>query len=154
MKTIPLIPLLQFVHQLDTMSTTDFCKQYDAPVPSTVADLSAYQQIDCIKYNIIAEYAKLLRKPIREEMFQGRGPLLPGFVLLIPKNKESESAPLSYYQWSKDEFLIRRRNVIKSNLNKGNPVTLTSYHIKTIEDLTSMELSYNIDSQFAKNILV
>ena len=149
MKTTPLIPLLQFVLQLDAMPITDFCKQYDAPVPSTVADLSAYHQIDCIKYNIIANYAKLLRKPICAEMFQGEEPLLPGFVHCTPKQAETSNVPLSYYPFGTGEWMIRRTNVTNSRLNKSYPVTCTSYHIKTIDDLTRMELSYNIDSQFA-----
>lgn len=54
--------LLEYILELDSMTTSEFCLEHSLPLPRFTGDVrtsaTAFLQIDAIKYRLITEFAK------------------------------------------------------------------------------------------------
>lgn len=68
MKQKKLIPMIQFILDIDWMGTKEFCDAYEIPHPFFTGDVKTsadlFLQVDAIKHKMFVEYAKLLNKAI------------------------------------------------------------------------------------------
>jgi hypothetical protein len=71
MKTKKLVPMIQFILDIDWMTTTEFCNETGAPIPTIKGGVDSFLQIDAIKHRLFVEYAKFLNKELTYEMFEG-----------------------------------------------------------------------------------
>lgn len=69
MKTKNLIPMVDFILNIDWMTTTEFCNETGAPLPTIKGGVNSFLQIDAIKHRMFVEYAKFLKKPLEMSMF-------------------------------------------------------------------------------------
>ncbi len=72
MQSKTLIPMHQFILEIDFMSTSEFCDTYGVPHPYFTGDVQSsadkFLQVDAIKHKIFVEYAKFLNKPLTTEI--------------------------------------------------------------------------------------
>lgn len=77
MKDKKLIPMVQFILEIDFMTTKEFCDTYNVPHPYFTGEIksSAEQllQVDAIKHKMFVEYAKILNKNISEDSLKYLG---------------------------------------------------------------------------------
>ena len=59
-----LIPLIDYVLEIDFLTTNEFCEKYSVPLPYFTGEVKSsadkFLQIDAIKHRMFVEYAKLL----------------------------------------------------------------------------------------------
>ena len=77
MKTKKLVPMTQFILDIDWMTTKEFCENYKIPLPTVTGGVNDFLQVDAIKQKIFVEYAKFLNTDLREDMFTGENPIFP-----------------------------------------------------------------------------
>jgi hypothetical protein len=69
-----LIPLIDYVLQIDWMTTVEFCETYQIPKPRLSGDVdysvSEIFRIDAIKQKMFVDYAKFLNKDITVEILK------------------------------------------------------------------------------------
>jgi len=67
-----LIPMVQFILEIDWMNTKEFCNKYSVPLPRFTGDIQTsadkFLQIDAIKHKMFVEHAKLLNKEINTDI--------------------------------------------------------------------------------------
>lgn len=67
-----LIPMVQFILEIDWMSTKDFCDKYGVPHPRLTSNIQAsadqFLQVDAVKHKLFIEHAKLLNKKITADI--------------------------------------------------------------------------------------
>jgi hypothetical protein len=72
MKKIQLLSLLEFILEIDWLTTKDFCNRYGIPHPTYTGNIKTsadqFLSIDAIKHKMFVEYAKLLNKPITDKI--------------------------------------------------------------------------------------
>jgi len=78
MKTKKLIPMIQFIIEIDWMTTSEFCQESGAPLPNIRDGVNSFLQIDAIKHRMFVEYAKFLSKTLTIDMFEGDGKIFEG----------------------------------------------------------------------------
>ena len=75
MKTRKLVSMVEFILEIDWLTTMDFCKQYGIPLPKHNGDIdygvSEMFRIDAVKQKMYVDYAKFLNKKITYDMFEG-----------------------------------------------------------------------------------
>lgn len=70
---IELKPMVQFILEIDQMTTKEFCDKYNVPHPYFTGDVRTsadkFLQVDAIKHKMFVEHAKLLKRntPIAKE---------------------------------------------------------------------------------------
>ena len=72
MKTKKLIPMIQFILEIDWMTTVEFCDAYQIPHPFFTGDVKTsadqFISLDAIKHKMFVEHAKLLNKNITADI--------------------------------------------------------------------------------------
>lgn len=136
MKINKLIPMVQFILEIDWMTTVEFCDAHGIPHPHWTGDVKSsadkFINLDLIKHKMFVEYAKFLNKELTVETFTGNNPKIIGFDWLDvrggnPKLKNGK------YVITKDEhgfWLEPYDSVDGRRLHK-------------VEDLVSYGFSYN-----------
>ena len=73
MKTYPLIPLSQYVLEVDALSTQEFCEKFKLPPPSWTGETEStalqFIHLDSLKYDMVLQYTKFLNTPLTIGMF-------------------------------------------------------------------------------------
>lgn len=71
---VKIISMVQFVLDIDWMTTKEFCAEYSIPRPYFTGDIKSsadqFRKLDVIKHKMFVEYAKLLNKNITTEILQ------------------------------------------------------------------------------------
>ena len=77
MNKYKLIPMVQFILEIDWLTTTEFCDQYKVPHPFFTGNVKTsadqFLQIDAIKHRIFVSHAKLLCQSITVEKLEKLG---------------------------------------------------------------------------------
>ena len=71
MKKKKLVSMIDFILEIDWMTTTEFCQETGAPMPNVREGVNSFLQVDAIKHRMFVEYAKFLNKDLTIEMFEG-----------------------------------------------------------------------------------
>jgi hypothetical protein len=73
MKESKLVPMTQYILDIDWLTTKEFCDTYKIPHPVFTGDVKTsadqFLQVDAIKHKMFVEYAKFLVKPLKKGMF-------------------------------------------------------------------------------------
>lgn len=142
MKTNKLVPMTQFILDIDWMTTKEFCETYKIPLPTVTCGVNDFLQVDAIKQKMFVEYAKFLNMDLREDMFTGENPIFPDFVKCTQKYAVNNNILKSFDDFGKNEFSITMyRNYDANGVKKTTFVT--SYRIKKVEQLATFGLLYN-----------
>ena len=76
MKAKKLIPMVQFILEIDWMTTKEFCDTYRVPLPFFTGDVKSsadqFLQVDAIKHKMFVEYAKFLAKDISIDILKNK----------------------------------------------------------------------------------
>ncbi len=71
-KTQPLIPMIQFILDIDWLTTKEFCDIYQVPHPKFTGEVESsvnnLLQVDAIKHKMFVDYSKLLNKKITADI--------------------------------------------------------------------------------------
>jgi len=132
-----LMPMVQFILEIDWLGTAEFCDVYGLPHPYYTGDVKTsakqFVNLDLIKHKLFVEYAKLLNKNLTLEMFVGKNPLILGFnyVGFNPKSKKIRNG--NY------EFTFDEHNFWLKNWDSDDEIRLH----KKVEDLVSYGFAYN-----------
>jgi len=61
-----LMPMVDYILDIDWLTTSEFCKKYNVPLPRMMSTMNAtvdsFLQIDAIKHRMFVEHAKKLNK--------------------------------------------------------------------------------------------
>ena len=132
MTTKKLIPMHQFILEIDALTTKEFCDKFSCPHPKIIPGniektADQFLQVDAIKHRIFVAYAKFLNTPLKKEMFSSNEKDDPLFLV-----REGQ-----YY----DEF---------SEMFIGS---ITLVDVIKIADLLckSTEFNYNANHQFVQH---
>jgi hypothetical protein len=102
-----LMPMVQFILEIDWLSTVEFCDTYDLPHPTMEGGVRSaadkFLNLDAIKHKLFVEYAKLLNKKLTVEMFVGNNPLINGFHY-VGFNPESKKVKNGKYEITFDQY--------------------------------------------------
>lgn len=78
-----LLPMVQFILEIDWLSTVEFCDTFNLPHPRFTGEVESsakqFVNLDLVKHRMFVEYAKLLNKKLTADMFVGKNPLILGF---------------------------------------------------------------------------
>lgn len=78
-----LLPMVQFILEIDWLSTVEFCDTFNLPHPRFTGEVESsakqFVNLDLVKHKMFVEYAKLLNKKLTADMFVGKNPLILGF---------------------------------------------------------------------------
>lgn len=58
--------MTDYILNIDWMTTTEFCKTYDVPLPTVSDGVNGFLQVDAIKHKMFVEHAKKLRRAKQE----------------------------------------------------------------------------------------
>jgi hypothetical protein len=142
MKLKKLIPMVDFILDIEWMTTTEFCNETGAPLPTIKGGSDSFLQIDAIKHRLFVEYANFLNKNLTDEMFIGDNPTFPGFVKCTPAEAEKKDILNSFDNFGKDEYMIRMyRNYEANGVTKK--AFVTSFHLKKVNDIVTFGMQYN-----------
>lgn len=89
---------------------------------------------------LIFAYNDFLNQPIKEEMFIGENPLFPNFVKCTQKEATTKGIEKSFDNFGKDEFYVC---VYRKYGYENKPTYVTSFHLKTVNDLVGKIDDYN-----------
>jgi hypothetical protein len=158
MNTQKLISMVDFILNIDMMTTKEFCEKYC--IPSQKCNVEFYLQIDAIKHKMFVEYAKFLNTPLKISMFypfdeNGKVMFYDGinFERGI-KFKDSESKLLFNGFSLKGSYQSSRMTIHFENIlniywwDRITQVWELSKGLKTIQDLVGYKLEYNKKSTF------
>ena len=66
-----LVTMVEFILEIDSMTTTEFCKEWNVPLPNWTGDVKTssdkFLQVDAIKSKMFIDYAKFLNKKFTAE---------------------------------------------------------------------------------------
>lgn len=83
MKKKLLCSMVQFVLDIDWLTTKEFCSEHGIPEPCFTVDVKTsadkFLQVDAVKQRLLVQYAKFLNKPLTKEMLTGKTPCFYGF---------------------------------------------------------------------------
>lgn len=144
MTTKKLIPMHDFVLEIDALTTLEFCNMYGCPVPKFIGNVETsadqFLQVDAIKHRIFVEYAKFLNKPLNEQMFSTDEKKEPLFLIADIEEIDKGNAKIAYLF----------PNALYTNI--GGQIFLKSVmHKYKIADLVSKELCYNSNHNLAQH---
>lgn len=103
---------------------------------------------------LIDWYSELLQQPISLDMFTGDKPLFLNFKVV-----KSQNEALSYgykntiWYFGKHEFATTLYRKSEYSTSKDKMCFITSYHLKTIEDLCNKDIDFNMLSKYSENDL-
>lgn len=147
MKETKLIPMVDFILEIDLLNTKEFCEKYNIPIPVFTGNVKTsanqFLQVDAIKQRIFTDYAKFLYKDIKEEMFIGDKPIFSGFIKCTPSYASKNGIEKSFDDFGQNEFSITIYKVPEKTYNIKGKTFCTSFHLKKIGDLVNMGLTYN-----------
>jgi hypothetical protein len=109
MKTKELLSMVDFILEIDFMTTIEFCKNYEVQLPTIQAGANGLLQIDAIKHKMFVEYAKFLNKKLTIDMFEGEKNLFVG-------GKYVDRQPSIHW----NTYEIRNRVVFQDSNGKQN----------------------------------
>ncbi|MCE7039170.1 gp58-like family protein [Dyadobacter sp. CY312] len=66
-----LISMVDFILDIDWLTTTAFCEKYNAPLPMPADGVMGLLTIDAIKHRMFLDYAKFLNRKLTIDMFEG-----------------------------------------------------------------------------------
>ena len=102
-----LMPMVQFILEIDFLSTEEFCDAYELQRPYWTGDTQTsadmFIRLEIIKHRMFVEYAKLLNKNLTKEMFVGKNPLIHGFHY-VGYNSESKKIRNGKYEITFDQY--------------------------------------------------
>lgn len=83
MRQRKLVSMIQFILDIDWMTTMEFCNEYGCPVPDMKGGVNAFLQVDAIKHRLFTEYAKFLNKKLTLSMFVGNDKVFKDFEVAL-----------------------------------------------------------------------
>ena len=54
--------MIEYILDIDWMTTTEFCKHYEVPPPTAIEGVEGLFRIDAVKHKMFLDYAKKLNK--------------------------------------------------------------------------------------------
>lgn len=138
-----LIPMTQFILDIDWMTTKEFCEEFKVPLPTVTGGANDFLQIDAIKQKIFVEYAKFLNMDLREDMFIGENPIFPNFVKCSQNEALKRGIKMSFDDFGKNEFMMRLFQENRQVGDNTNNTLVTHFHLKKVEHLSTFGLLYN-----------
>lgn len=128
---LKLITMVQFIIEMDWLSTKEFCTKYNVPRPRWTGDIKSSSDqllnIDAIKHKMFVEYAKILNKEITVGILQER----MGF-----KSIETRSDRFTYKNGKVE--IVNDQYGFWFNGYDG----IDGKRISRVEDLVSLELEW------------
>lgn len=128
MKPQKLIPMVQFILDIDWMTTKEFCDNYGLPHPYYTGDVKTsadmFRNLDVIKHKMCVEHAKLLNKNITPDL------------LLYNLGCESLDARGGNPRYKKDTYEIKQDEF-------GFWLESDGYRVHKLNDLANLGLTYN-----------
>lgn len=122
--------MVDYILNIDWMTTTEFCNETGAPLPNIRSGVDSFLQIDAIKHRMFVEYAKFLNKPITLELFIGKSKVFENFEVAL----NFEDKPV---------LRIIGENQVYAYINDDKFSMSYPKMAKKIEDLVSMGWKYN-----------
>jgi hypothetical protein len=142
-----LVPMIDYILNIDELTTTEFCDIYNIPKPVFTGEIKSsadqFLQIDAIKHKMFVEYAKFLNMNINEDMFIGEKIIFPDFIKCTPKQAEILGLKKSFDDFGKDQFMMR---LYHENYKAGDKIYntyVTHFHLKKVYQLARFGLFYN-----------
>lgn len=89
---------------------------------------------------LIFAFNDFLNQPIKEDMFIGENPLFPDFVKCTTKEAITQGIKKSFNNFGKDEFCV---SIYQKYGPEKKPSYVTSFHLKTVNDLVGKIDNYN-----------
>ncbi len=131
MKTKKLVPMVQFILDIDAMTTKEFCDKFNLPHPFFTGEVESsanlFLQVDAIKHRMFVEYAKFLNKNITANL------------LLKVLGFENTEAGVGNETYKYEKYVIR-------NDKYGYWVepydSVDGFRVKTISDLVGLNVCY------------
>ena len=151
--------MVQFILEIDWMTTKDFCDTYHIPHPYFTGDVKTsvdkFLQVDAIKHKMFVEYAKFLNKPLEMGMFyplneKGEVMFYDSINIEMANKFKDLKSKLLFSEFSIEGdyqspgMKIHFQDVL--NIwwwDKATQVWELSKGLKTIGDLVNYGLSYN-----------
>ena len=98
---------------------------------------------------MIYAYNNFLKTPICEEMFTGKNPLFIDFVKCCQSEALKKGIKNSFDNFGEDAFSVTVYRMAGKEYNQKDRMTfVTSYHLKTINDLVGKIDRYREESQW------
>jgi len=139
-----LISVLDYILDIDWLTTKEFCSKYNVPAPTIKGGVNDFLQVDAIKQKMFVEYAKFLNKNITEDMFIGENAIFPDFVKCSQKDAAIKGISKSFDNFGKNEFSITILRLSGKEYGQKDKLSyVTSYHLKKINDLVKDGVYYN-----------
>lgn len=144
MKENKLIPMVEFILEIDWLTTKEFCEKYNVPLPVFTGEIKSsadqFLQINAIKQKMFVEYAKFLNSNLNVDMFIGQRAVFDGFVKCSQKEALYNNTKKSFDYFGVDEFSM---TLFRKYSQDRKECFVTSFHLKKIVDLVAFGLSYN-----------
>lgn len=126
--------MVEYILEIDWLTTSEFCKKYNYPLPYFTGEVKSSAQqfldLDAVKHRMFVEYAKFLNKKLNIEMFVGQKAIFPGFELT--KDFENKSV---VKQIGSEQVYIREQDFKDFEMNYPRGA-------QRIEDIVSLGLIY------------
>ena len=104
--------------------------------------------------DLIRWYADLIQTPLSVEMFRGAFPLFPNFEVFDRCDfTANQQSPQSFIVDKHPEFSTRLYRKSEHSSHPSGMCYITSYHLKTIEDLCDKDITFSMLSEYAKSDL-
>ncbi len=133
--------MVQFILDIDWLSTIEFCNKHGVPHPRLThnVEASANQllQVDAVKHRLFREYAKFLNKKLTLDMFVGKDPIFPGFETA----KTSEDKDVLRMVGSDQVYAFLDKETFSMNFPRG---------AERVEQLVEIGIEVNTDSKLGK----
>lgn len=98
--------------------------------------------------DLLEWYSELLARPIDLEMFKSNNPLFPNFNIVESQKQATLSRhSQSIHPFGDNEFAITLYRESKHSSSENGMCYITSYHLKTIEDLCGKDITYSLKSE-------
>lgn len=103
---------------------------------------------------IINWYADLIQQPIKMEMFKGENPLFPNFKIVESQKEATENNYKNAVWYSgKGGFATTLYRKSECSTAKSGMCFITSYQLKTIEQLCDKDIDFSMLSEYAESDL-
>ena len=103
---------------------------------------------------LIDWYAELIQQPITMEMFKGDNPLFPNFKIVESQNEATENRfNNAIWYFGKGEFATTLYRKSEYSTTKNGMCFISSYHLKTIEQLCDKDIDFSMLSKYAESEL-
>ncbi len=103
---------------------------------------------------LIQWYSELIAQPIQMDMFTAKNSLFPNFKFVdSQKQALDENLLQSIHNFGKNGFAVTLYRKSEHSNAKSGMCFITSYHLKTINDLCNKDIDFNIESDYAESSL-